>query len=205
MAMTTEKLSAEIDRKRKIKKLTNSDLAKIAGVSTTTIHNLTNFKTVPQDESVLAGIKKIACFLNINIIDFIDLSDIKGRISYLCISKELSKWKLSNACGLGHSTIGKWARCVHENPKIETIKKLADYCGVTPEWILYGDKKEPLRNGLIDLPVSQPKPIKTPIFKAKPKTTVSDFVRCDNGSIVEIQSGKFFTESQFNELFEVVA
>jgi hypothetical protein len=57
---------------------------------------------------------------------------------------------------------------------------------------------------LIDLPVSQPQPTKIPIFKAKPKTTVSDFVRCDNGSIVEIQSGKVFTESQFNELFEVV-
>lgn len=202
MEMTTEKLLSEIDRKRKNKKLTNSDLAKIAGVSNTTIHNLTNLKSVPQDKVVLAGIKKIACFLNINIIDFVDTSDIKGRISYLCIKKELSMCKLSNACGLGHPTVGKWARSVHDKPFLENVKKLADYCGVTPEWILYGDKKEPLRNGLIDLPVEQPK---TPIFKAKPKTTVSDFVRCDNGSIVEIQSGKVFAEQQFNELFEVVA
>jgi transcriptional regulator with XRE-family HTH domain len=200
--MKLQKLIAEIDRKRKLKGLNDTELSKIGGVKHTSVGDWIKRGVYPKTIPGISAIFKICDFLKINISEFIDMDSIDGRLTFLCVSNQVPQYKLCEASGIGLNLISQWTNGTTPR-KLESIKKLADYCGVTPEWILYGDKKEP-RNGLIDLPVSQPQPTKIPIFKAKPKTTVSDFVRCDNGSIVEIQSGKVFTESQFNELFEVV-
>ena len=129
----------------------------------------------------------------------LEFKKIIAELARIKKTKGLSQVQIANIAGTAQSTISDWflGRKPFNTKTKQGFDKVVRFFKLD---YLIDDSCE-----LIDLPVSQPEPTKTPIFKAKPKTTITDFVRCDNGSIVEIQSGKVFTESQFNELFEAVA
>jgi transcriptional regulator with XRE-family HTH domain len=125
----------------------------------------------------------------------LEFKKIIAELSRIKQAKKLNQKQLAAIAGTSQSTISDWL--MGSKPRFKDAKK--SFSELVSFFKL--DYLICTQYGLIDLP----QPTKTPIFKAKPKTTVSDFVRCGNDSIVEIQSGKVFTESQFNELFEVVA
>lgn len=58
---------------------------------------------------------------------------ILKNISSLCKEKGISIAKLEKEVGLGNGTIGKWAE---SSPKVDTLKKVADFFGVTVDSLL---------------------------------------------------------------------
>ena len=55
------------------------------------------------------------------------------NVRRLCDQRDISIWALEKAIGVGNGTIGKWDTC---SPRVETIKKVADYFGVTVDELL---------------------------------------------------------------------
>lgn len=55
------------------------------------------------------------------------------NIKRLCKQRNVSIWALEKAIGAGNGTIGKWDA---SSPRVETIKKVADYFGVTVDELL---------------------------------------------------------------------
>lgn len=55
------------------------------------------------------------------------------NIKRLCEQRNVSIWALGKAIGAGNGTIGKWDA---SSPRVETIKKVADYFGVTVDELL---------------------------------------------------------------------
>lgn len=69
-----------------------------------------------------------------------DLFFAKGgeRVLYqnvlaLCLKKGINIYKLEQETGLGNATVRGW---VSSSPRIETLKKVADYFGVTIDELL---------------------------------------------------------------------
>lgn len=197
--MKLDKLIQEIDRKRKLKGLNGVDLSKIGEVRQGVIGEWLLLKASPKMECGVIAINKICHFLSINPADFLDLNCIGGRLKLLSIQHKLTFEGLGRKCELSSSTLSQWERKTY-TPSDKSVKKLADYCGVTPEWILHGDNQP--KYGLIDLPVVEEKP-ESVIFTAKPKAQTGNFIKLDNGMIADISTGKTFTMEQFNQLFEV--
>jgi len=59
----------------------------------------------------------------------------KTRIKELRKEKKLSQEKLGNLFGFKCNTISNWEREIRE-PDIETIKRLADFFGVTTDYLI---------------------------------------------------------------------
>ena len=55
------------------------------------------------------------------------------NVKRLCDQRGISIWALEKAIGAGNGTIGKWDA---SSPRVETIKKVADYFGVTVDELL---------------------------------------------------------------------
>lgn len=55
------------------------------------------------------------------------------NVKSLCDQRGISVWALEKAIGAGNGTIGKWDT---GSPRVETIKKVADYFGVTVDELL---------------------------------------------------------------------
>lgn len=55
------------------------------------------------------------------------------NVRRLCDQRDISIWALEKAIGVGNGTIGKWDT---GSPRVETIKKVADYFGVTVDELL---------------------------------------------------------------------
>ena len=53
---------------------------------------------------------------------------LKDKVKSLCVRKGISISKLEEECEIGHGTILKWDKSA---PTLKTVKKVADYFGVT--------------------------------------------------------------------------
>lgn len=57
------------------------------------------------------------------------------RISKLCEEHGTNICTLEKTIRIGNGTIGRWT---HATPRLDTIKKVADYFGVTIDSLLHG-------------------------------------------------------------------
>jgi transcriptional regulator with XRE-family HTH domain len=68
------------------------------------------------------------------------LSPFELRIRMLERSKGEKMGPLGKSAGISHATIRKWIEASYEpdgfNPQYNELRKLADYCGVTVEWLM---------------------------------------------------------------------
>ena len=60
---------------------------------------------------------------------------IYDNVKRLCWENHTSIFTLEKDCGIGNGSIGKWADG-DANPRIGTLKKIADYFGVTVDELL---------------------------------------------------------------------
>lgn len=60
---------------------------------------------------------------------------IYENILRLCEEKKISIARLEKECGLGNATVRGWAG-LQDGPRVTTLKKVADYFGVTLEDLL---------------------------------------------------------------------
>ena len=58
------------------------------------------------------------------------------NIKKLCKEKKTSVCAVERALKIGNGTIGGWASC---SPRLDTVKKVADYFGVTVDDLLKED------------------------------------------------------------------
>lgn len=61
------------------------------------------------------------------------------KICMLCNEKKISIGKLENILGFGNGTIWKWKK---SSPSVEKLKAVADYFGVTIDYLLEGEKED---------------------------------------------------------------
>lgn len=61
------------------------------------------------------------------------------KVADLCEEKGISIAKLEKECGLGNATIQSW-RDMRDAPRFSTIKKVADYFGVTIDELMKDDE-----------------------------------------------------------------
>lgn len=64
---------------------------------------------------------------------------ISSRIRGLCKQKGISINKLEKESGVGRGSV---SRCDTHSPSVEKISAIADYFGVTTDYILTGEQKE---------------------------------------------------------------
>lgn len=55
------------------------------------------------------------------------------HIKELCLRKKITVAELERNVGLSNGAIGKWAEC---NPRVDSLKKVADYFGVALDDLL---------------------------------------------------------------------
>ena len=60
---------------------------------------------------------------------------IYDNVKRLCWEKHTTICALEKDCGIGNGSIGKWADG-DTNPRIGTLKKIADYFGITVDELL---------------------------------------------------------------------
>lgn len=56
-----------------------------------------------------------------------------SKISDLCNDKGITIWKLEKVLGLGNATIRKWETAM---PSVDKVQKVADYFGVSIDYLL---------------------------------------------------------------------
>lgn len=61
------------------------------------------------------------------------------KICMLCNEKKISIGKLENILGFGNGTIWKWKK---SSPSVEKLKAVADYFGVTIDYLLEDEKED---------------------------------------------------------------
>lgn len=65
---------------------------------------------------------------------------IYKNVKRLCEENGTNIFNLEKACGLANGTIGKWEHRV-STPRVDTLKKIADYFGVSVDDLLADGKK----------------------------------------------------------------
>lgn len=65
---------------------------------------------------------------------------IYENVKRLCDERNISIRALERACGIANGAIGKWNGSVNA-PRIDTVKAIADYFGVTVDALLKPDEK----------------------------------------------------------------
>lgn len=63
---------------------------------------------------------------------------IYDRIKKICAKKKISVSSIERATGLSNGSISKWSECT---PKVDNLKKIADYLGVTLEELIKEEVK----------------------------------------------------------------
>lgn len=61
------------------------------------------------------------------------------NVKRLCDQRGISIWSLEKAIDASNGTIGKWK---NSSPRVETVKKVADYFGVTVDELLSETEKD---------------------------------------------------------------
>lgn len=62
------------------------------------------------------------------------------RIKELCKEKGITIAELERNCGIGNGIIARWKK---SKPSFERVAKVADFLGVSPEYLLTGKKENP--------------------------------------------------------------
>lgn len=70
------------------------------------------------------------------------MSEISNRIDNLLSQNKLKRIDLVKATGIGESTIRAWIK--GSIPSAEAAYKVAQYLGVTVEWLVTGENKNPI-------------------------------------------------------------
>lgn len=65
-------------------------------------------------------------------------------IRALCELNGLTLNKLEKECGISPSTVYKWDK---STPSADRLKAVADYFGVSMEYLMTGEEKQPAKNG----------------------------------------------------------
>lgn len=73
---------------------------------------------------------------------------IYERIESLRKSKGLSQGKLEKQLGFSNGSISKWK---NSTPKVERLQKLADFFGVSVEYLMTGKEENKKENSVIDI------------------------------------------------------
>lgn len=73
---------------------------------------------------------------------------IYERIESLRKSKGLSQGKLEKQLGFSNGSISKWK---NSTPKVERLQKLADFFGVSVEYLMTGKEEDKKDNSVIDI------------------------------------------------------
>lgn len=73
---------------------------------------------------------------------------IYERIESLRKSKGLSQGKLEKQLGFSNGSISKWK---NSTPKVERLQKLADFFGVSVEYLMTGKEEDKKENSVIDI------------------------------------------------------
>lgn len=60
------------------------------------------------------------------------------KIKELCIEKKVTFASLERETGIGNGVIAKWAE---SSPRVDNLKKVADYFGVTVDELLKGENE----------------------------------------------------------------
>lgn len=201
--MKLDRLIEEVERKRIAKSMTVNDLARIGGCSSLAISKWIKKHGECQQTAGILALNKICYFFKIDVDKFLPTDTFNERLTLLAFKNKTDFATLSSSAGNASTSISDWM-LGNRKPKYESIIKLAGYCNVTPEWILHG-YNEPKKYGLIDLPVATAENQKNLIFMANPKSKAGNFINLDNGMIASIESGKTYSQQEFNDLFEVVA
>lgn len=69
---------------------------------------------------------------------------IVDRIRTLCEEKGMTINKLEKETGIGRGNIARWDK---HRPNIDNVQKVADYFGVTTDYILTGNENKPTIEG----------------------------------------------------------
>ena len=67
--------------------------------------------------------------------------NVSKRLVELRANKGITQKKVADVIGITESSYGKYEQCINL-PRMDNLKKLADYFGTTPEYILFGKKEE---------------------------------------------------------------
>lgn len=62
--------------------------------------------------------------------------DIVERIDELCRARKINKYELERLLGFGHGSIQKWSAHI---PKADNILKVAQFFGISMEYLMTGD------------------------------------------------------------------
>lgn len=66
------------------------------------------------------------------------------RIKELCKQKGITIAELERKCEIGNGIIARWKK---SKPSFERVAKVANFLGVTPEYLLMGEKEKPASDG----------------------------------------------------------
>lgn len=69
-------------------------------------------------------------------------SPIVARINTLLAQKGIQKKDFFSACGITSATFSQWNTGEIKSPRKKSLKRVADFLGVSVEYLLYGDGEE---------------------------------------------------------------
>lgn len=69
-------------------------------------------------------------------------SPIVARINTLLAQKGIQKKDFFSACGITSATFSQWNTGEIKSPRKKSLKRVADFLGVSLEYLLYGDGEE---------------------------------------------------------------
>lgn len=69
-------------------------------------------------------------------------SPIVARINTLLAQKGIQKKDFFSACGITSATFSQWNTGEIKSPRKKSLKRVADFLGVSVEYLLYGDGAE---------------------------------------------------------------
>ncbi len=69
-------------------------------------------------------------------------SPIVARINTLLAQKGIQKKDFFSACGITSATFSQWNTGEIKSPRKKSLKRVADFLGVSLEYLLYGDGAE---------------------------------------------------------------
>ena len=81
--------------------------------------------------------------------EYLNMGELYDRIASLCSNKGIRPGKMCNDLGISRGSIGDLKKGRREGISIKTATKIADYFGVTTDYLLTGDetKKAPTQEG----------------------------------------------------------
>ena len=77
------------------------------------------------------------------------MSSLGGRIKDLRKQKSMSQGELADKVGISYAQIGRY-ETKGAQPPAETLKKIADALGVSPDFLIYGTSDEKAKTKLTD-------------------------------------------------------